>query len=69
MKAEWNKTDTAPCPLPNRDNAAVLNAAESGSGASCANEHATSSTVGGAVKLTDLVGALLNHRDKKRPSR
>lgn len=66
MKAACENGGPAPVLLPNGDNAAVLDVTVSGQGDSGSNEQATSSSMGGAIKLAGLAGALLNHRDDKK---
>lgn len=67
MKEEWAKIGVGPCPLANKDNAAILQAAAQGQSVGAdAVEHANAVTSGGAVKLCELAGALLNHKDNKK---
>uniref|UniRef100_A0A0W0G5L9 Uncharacterized protein n=2 Tax=Moniliophthora roreri TaxID=221103 RepID=A0A0W0G5L9_MONRR len=61
---EWwkeNEREKPPCKLMNRDNRA---AAESGS--SEAATQAVAVSKGGAIKLTELAGAVFHHKDKKK---
>lgn len=67
MKEQWKKKDVSPCLLANKDNAAVLNAAALDPTADTVNtERASNVSVGGAIKLVELAGALLNHKDDKK---
>lgn len=66
LREFWKTVGTAPCPLANRDNAAVLDAAEDGRIDDATAERATASSAGGAVKLAELAGALFNHKDDKK---
>lgn len=66
LRAFWKTVAHAPCTLANRDNAVILEAAAEGLANESAATHAAASSVGGAIKLSELMGALLNHKDDKK---
>lgn len=66
MEAYWIEEEEArPCQLANKNNAAVLEADADGRADSTARASHFFNK-GGAVKLAELVGAFLNHKDKKK---
>ncbi|EIW78064.1 hypothetical protein CONPUDRAFT_75796 [Coniophora puteana RWD-64-598 SS2] len=67
MMAYWEKAGVkGPIPLPNRDNAAVLRDVEGDEELTEAQLRAVNVTTCGAVKTTNLAGALFNHKDDKK---
>ena len=61
LQAFWSKTGVAPVLLMNRDNDAAAS-----SGDANTRQRAAERSVGGAIKLVELAGAIFRHKDDKK---